>query len=127
LHLGFDTLSASASPEVPIVVNAGTANASRPYLLLASTAGTSPGLPFAGTTLPLNPSSLLGFTYLNSNSAALPGSFGRLDRNGRAEAHFVPDPGLLAQLAGAHVDWSGVLFAPLASVALPPVGFDVLP
>jgi hypothetical protein len=127
LHVGHDQISASASPSVQIVVNAGAAGARRPYLLLASNAGTAPGLPFAGTLLPLNSSSLLTYTYLNPNSGALPGTFGKLDRTGRAEAHFLPDPSLLVQLAGTRVDWSGVVFDPQGSTALAPAGFDVLP
>jgi hypothetical protein len=127
LHVGYDWISAAQGASVPIVVNAGTSPVRRPYLLLASNAGTSPGLPFAGTQLPLNASNLLTFTYLNANSTSLPSTFGKLDRSGRAEARFVPDPTLLAQLAGTHVDWSAILFDPLASTALAPVGFDVLP
>ena len=48
-------------------------------------------------------------------------------RTGRAEAHFLPDPSLLVQLAGTRVDWSGVIFDPQGSTALAPAGFDVLP
>jgi hypothetical protein len=127
LHVGHDQVSAAAPGEVLLVVNTGSAGAKRPYLLLASNAGTAPGVPFAGTQLPLNPSSLLSFTYLNANSASLPQSFGRLDRHGRAAARFVPSPALLAPLAGTHVDWSALVFDPLGSLALRPVGFDVLP
>jgi hypothetical protein len=127
LHVGHDAISVSGNPSVQIVVNAGAAGARRPYLLLATNTGTAPGLPFGGTQLPLNASSLLTYTYLNSNSVSLAGTFGKLDRTGRAEAHFVPDPSLLVQLAGTHVDWSGVIFDPLGSTALAPAGFDVLP
>lgn len=127
LHVGHDEISASGHPSVQLVVNAGAAGARRPYLLLASNTGTAPGLPFAGTQLPLNASSLLSYTYLHPNSVSLQGTFGKLDRTGRAQAHFVPDPSLLVPLAGTHVDWSGVIFHPLGSTALPPAGFDVLP
>jgi hypothetical protein len=127
VHCGFDEVSASEPASVPIVIHAGIPQRGRTYLMLASNAGTVPGLPFAGTTLSLNPSNLLAYTYSNVNTAGLTNTFGKLDRIGRAEARFTPDPALLASLAGTRVEWAAIVFDPLGSTALAPAGFDVLP
>ena len=127
LHAGYDTVSVAQGADVPFVINDGAGSAQRPYLLLASTAGTQPGLPFAGTQLPLNASALLSFTYTHANSRFLPNSFRKLDKTGRGQARFVADAAFLQPYAGAHLDWSAVIFDPFQSSATPPVGFDVLP
>ncbi len=127
LHVGVDELSASLSSGAPLWINAGGHLARRPYMLLASTAGTQPGLPFAGAQLPLNSSALLNFTYTQFNGRTLPRTFGLLDRSGRAEAAFLPDSALALNLVGAHLDWAGVIFDPLGTQILGPVGFDVVP
>jgi hypothetical protein len=127
LHSGHDAVSIAQDADVQLVVNLGSAWPRRPYLMLASTAGTAPGVPFGGAQLPLNPSSLLTFSYTHPNSRNFHGTFGKLDRSGRAEAHFVADPAFLAALVGTRVDWSAVILDPFQSVALLPVGFDLLP
>lgn len=127
LHVGNDTVSLALGADVQLVVNAGASARRRPCLLLASTTGTQPGLPFAGTSLPLNASALLSFTYSNANSAWLPSSFEKLDRNGRGEARFIADPALLASFAGTRFDWSALVFDPFQSFATAPAGFDLVP
>jgi hypothetical protein len=127
LHASHDTVSIAQDANVQLVVNMGSTMQKRPYLLLATTTGTQPGVPFAGTNLPLNPSGLLMFTYTHANGRNLPGSFKKLDKSGRGEGHFVADTAFLAPLAGAHVDWAAVFPDPLnASVSLP-TGFDLVP
>jgi hypothetical protein len=127
LHVGVDELSASLSCGAPLWINAGANLARRPYMLLATTAGTQPGLPFAGAQLPLNSSALLQFTYTNFNTRGLPRTFGLLDRSARAEAAFLPDSALALSLVGSHLDWAGVIFDPLGTQVVGPVGFDVVP
>lgn len=127
VHCGFDAVSITDAVSVPIVIHGTPPRRGRPYLMLASNAGTSPGLPFAGTHLPLNASNLLTFTYLNTNTSELSNTFGLLDRVGRAEARFTPHPNMLTQLVGSRIEWSAVVFEPLGSIALAPAGFDVLP
>lgn len=129
LHVGVDTYSAAAArSSVPLWVNLGASRSRRPYMLLASTGGTQPGLPFAGAQLPLNASPLLNLSYTSFNSATFSRTFGLLTRQGRAEASFSPDGALALGLVGSRVDWAGVVFDPLNGAAvLGPVGFDVLP
>jgi uncharacterized Ntn-hydrolase superfamily protein len=127
LHAGYASVSVAQGANVPFVINQGGSSATRPYLLLATTTGTQPGLPFAGTQLPLNMSPLLGFTYTHANTRYLPNSFRNLDKQGRGEARFIADANFLQPYAGAHIDWSAVIFDPFQSSATPPVGVDVLP
>jgi len=127
LHVGVDALAASTATSAPLTINAGANVGRRPYMLLASTGGVAPGLPFAGAQLPLNASPLLNFTYTQFNGRMLPRTFGLLDRTGRAEAAFAPDSPLALSLVGSHVDWAGVVFDPLGTHVLGPVGFDVTP
>lgn len=129
LHLGVDSYSAaSAGSSAPMWINAGPSRSRRPYMLLASTAGTQPGLPFAGAQLPLNASPLLSLSYTTFNTRAFSRTFGLLDRDGRAEAAFAPDSPLALILVGEHIDWAGVVFDPLgATQVLGPLGYDVLP
>ncbi|MCC7012724.1 MAG: DUF1028 domain-containing protein [Planctomycetes bacterium] len=127
VHCGHDEASLSAGVSVPIVVHAGPPQRFRNYIVLLSNAGTAPGLPFAGTTLQLNSSNLLTASYLGVNTPEFSDTFGRLDRVGRAEARFTPNPNLALQLVGTRIDCAGVVFDPLGGLALAPDGFDIVP
>jgi hypothetical protein len=127
LHAGYDEVSAAQGANVPLVINMGSSWPLRPYLLLATTAGTQPGLPFAGTILPLNASPLLTYTYSHANSRTLQGTFRKLDRQGHGEARFVADSAFLQPYAGAHIDWAAVILDPYLGTVTAPIGFDVLP
>lgn len=127
LHVGFDAVSATAAPIVPFVLNAGAAEGGRPYLLLGSASGTSPGTPWTGgLTLPLNSDRLLEFTLSAPNSTELPGSQGALDATGRAEAALAFAAHHYSPFVGGHFDFCAVLAgAPDAFTNV--VGFDVMP
>ena len=75
------------------------------YLLLGTTAGTSPGqqLPGSQTILPLNPSPYVQTTLTLPNTF-IQGSFGFLDAQGQATAALNLPPGLGAGLAGVVLD-----------------------
>ncbi|MFM7295913.1 MAG: DUF1028 domain-containing protein [Planctomycetota bacterium] len=127
LHLGYDAISAHDPRPVPIVVNAGHDADRRAYLLLASTAGTTPGFALGSLTLPLNGSRLLRYTLSNAGDPDLLRTTGPLHPSGRAMAWFEPDPMMMRHLAGTRIEWSGIVFGPNGRAVLPPVGFDVLP
>ena len=60
-----------------------------------------------------------------ANSAAFPGTVGRLDAQGRAEAAFVAPPGVLSAHAGERYDWAAVIFEE-PGFATEPQGFEIL-
>lgn len=131
LHVGRDQVSASAGDWVPLTVNPAGASAGAQagdtYLILGSASGTQPGMPFRGTTLPLNRDAFLRFTWNEAGSAELPRSHGQLDASARAAAAFVPAPGQLLPWVGARIDWSVVVHGESGTTASAPVGFDILP
>jgi hypothetical protein len=128
LHVGVDALSASAGGTAPFVL-------SRPdfagagYLILASASGTVPGTPLGSAgILPLVRDRWFGLSALHANDpAVLPGSAGRLDADGRAEASFVADPGELLPLIGTRLSWAAVVSDGTHAATTEAVGFDVVP
>ncbi|MFT5050669.1 MAG: putative Ntn-hydrolase superfamily protein [Chlamydiales bacterium] len=110
LHAGYEFVSASEGADVPLVTNAGVAEAGRAYILLASASGTSPGTPFNGQTLPLNQDRLLRFTMMNPSSPLFSGATGQLDATGRAEATMHLSETVLSQFIGGRFDFATVVF-----------------
>ena len=84
------------------------ADAGRPYQVLATTAGTSPGLVLGGVLVPLNGSRLLGLT-LRGGLPWLPGGSGSLDAQGGAEASFLLDPAVAVHLVGTRIHVAALL------------------
>ncbi|MBM3987880.1 MAG: DUF1028 domain-containing protein [Planctomycetes bacterium] len=127
LHLGYDAISALDPHPVPIVINVGHDADRRAYLLLASSAGTTPGLTFGNLSLPLNASRLLRYTLSNAGDPDLLYTSGPLPPSGRVAAWFEPDASTMHQLVGTRIEWSGIIFGPAGRSVLPPAGFEVLP
>ena len=127
LHVGVQSLAASAGGEAPFVLNLGTGAVGHPYLVLGSLSGTTPGIPLgAGVVLPLNEDWFLHTTVAQAGSAVLPGSIGLLDAAGRAEVALVAGPGLLNPLVGLTIDWAAVDYAgPFAVTGT--VDLDIVP
>jgi hypothetical protein len=127
LHCGYDAVAAASGALVPLTLNLAPALADQPYFVLASAAGTTPGLALAGGAhLPLNPDPLLLYSL---QAGALPffsGGSGKLDGVAHAEAELALAPGALVALAGGRIDFAAVVrTAPL--VLTNAAGFDVLP
>ena len=95
-----DLISAGAGGTQSLFLAAGAEHQGRPYLLLGSASGTSPGFPLGGHVLPLNVDAYALYTLAHPNQAPLSGSFGTLDASGGASAAFVLPPGSPASLAG---------------------------
>ncbi|TDJ72181.1 MAG: DUF1028 domain-containing protein [Planctomycetota bacterium] len=126
LHLGFHEVSASAAPSVPVVLNL-PGDPGRPYHLLGSASGTTPGTAWpGGGTLPLNRDRLLGFTYVAPGPPTLPGSVGVLDSAGRAEASIAFDTVALFPFIGGRFDFCAVL-AGAPDDFTDVSGFDIVP
>jgi hypothetical protein len=127
LHCGFDEVSAMPAVDVPFVLNLGAGQASQPYVLLASAAGTSPGIALGGgVELPLVADAFTLLSFHAAGGPFLPGSAGVLDANGRATARLVAPPLALGFLVGGHLDWAAAILAPTPA-ATNAVGFDVVP
>lgn len=123
--LDVDVTSLSISGPFPqrqnFTLNAGGANAGRPYVMLGSVSGTSPGLQIsAGVHLDLNYDFYFEFLIANPNVALLPGSSGVLDGAGQATTFFNLPQGLPASVAGASIHHAYVLLpTTFASNAVP--------
>jgi len=126
LHGGETEASISAGFDVPFTLDFGNTSAGSPYLLLGSLSGTTPGLPYAAGTLPLNSDALLTFTLTTPGAPFLPGSFGLLDAAGRGEAHLAAPGGVLTAFAGLHTDWAAVTLA-APETASGAVGLNLVP
>lgn len=117
-------LSISAGGEQTLVLDAYDPLSNHIYAVLGSDAGTEPGTPAWGATLPLAAGAYLTYTMVHPGAPPLAGGVGVLDANGDAVATFSLPPGALAPstaglvLHHAYVVLSGVPSAtPLAFVS----------
>lgn len=90
----------------------GAGHAGDLYLMLGTTAGTSPGVPVGSALLPLNPDGYTSFTLVAPNTPPLLNSFGVLDPLGQALATFQLPPSFLGGLVGLVVHHAYVVFDP---------------
>jgi hypothetical protein len=80
------------------------------YLILGSLAAADTGLRQATGLLPLSNDPILAFTVAAAgHEKYLPGTVGRLDEHGRAEASFRPPPGVLIDLIGRRLEWAAIV------------------
>jgi len=94
---------------------AGSPSAGRGYLVLASAAGTIPGIDLNGFVLPLNPDDLLLFTIATANTPLLTRTLGTLNSLGRASAALNLPPILLGAPLPVHFA-SAVFDVPTSTV-----------
>lgn len=125
LHVGYDQVSAASPARVPFVLNL-PGRGGAPYVIAASLTGTEPGSWLLEVPVPLNPP-LISVLRDRIDAARLPGSVGRLDPGGRAEAAFVPGSAQLLPLVGRRVDWAGVVLTPDGPVVTNATGFTIVP
>lgn len=90
LHASKYAFSTREADSIEFDLDAGTANAGRSYVLLASASGTSPGMSLPGglTTLPLNWDDVTWLVYKGLNTPFFTDFMGTLDVNGQASAQF---------------------------------------
>jgi len=108
LHAGWVELPATSGPPVPFTLNVPT-EAGRPYLLLGSASGTSPGVPWNGQTLALNPDRFFEFLLAHPGAPHFVGSAGNLDSVGRATASLELPLDTWKLLGGQRIDFRAVL------------------
>jgi len=122
-----DSVSASGGGNVQFNLIAGPANAGRPYVLLASLSGTSPGIPVGSLTFPLNYDAIVFASLVGANLAPLENTLGTLDGNGNATAYFRPPPGLLAGLNGYYLSFAYALYQPALNYVSNPARVKIAP
>ncbi|MCB9876552.1 MAG: hypothetical protein H6835_03030 [Planctomycetes bacterium] len=91
--------------------------ANRPYALLASLSGTSPGTSIGAVTLPLNWDGFTSVVLETYGSGALPGFFGTLSADATATATFDTNIPVPPALLGLHVDFAWLTVAPFDAVS----------
>jgi hypothetical protein len=103
-------LSLSAGGTQSLAVNHCVEFGGDLYFVVGNIGFTTPGIPFGGFVIPLNPGPYLVYTINNPNSPILSGSFGNLDQLGDALATFNLPAGTDPVLVGSKVNHAyGVL------------------
>lgn len=126
LHCGFYDYEGGSGLDVPFEINRDAAEAGRPYHLLGTLAGTSPGFVFDGVHVPLNRDPFFEDTWFQPGPPGFPGSKGALDADGRAEASLVLDPNTSAALVGERFHFTALLGGSTSEVTSV-VTFPVIP
>ncbi len=110
-----DSVSVATGGTLTLSLNAGPTQAGRPYWLLGSLSGTSPGLPIGGgLVLPLNFDAWLLYTIqIPNNATPYAQNRSTLDGLGRATAFLTVPSGLGSALVGLTVSHAYVLEAPI--------------
>ena len=125
-----DTVSAALPSLVTLTLDAGAANAGRPYLIAGSLTGSSPGVTAPGLWIPLNPDpfalTLAGVIVASSAPNVFQDFLGTLDPAGRATAILdVPGPLPLAAV-GTSLHWAYFDLSP-TTIASPAVRLVIDP
>jgi hypothetical protein len=122
-----ETLSAATGGNVTYELVAGSANAGRTYVLLASASGTAPGTLVPGTALvvPLNYDALTAAVLGNLNTPAFQNFLGTLDATGNGTADLATGT-LDASMVGTTVDFAFALLSPI-DFASNPMPLSILP
>ncbi len=109
LYVGNSGISAGQGAAVSMVLSVPDM-ARADYLILGSLAAVDTGLRQATGLLPLSNDPILAFTVAAAgHEKYLPGTVGRLDEHGRAEASFRPPPGVLIDLIGRRLEWAAIV------------------
>jgi hypothetical protein len=124
VDLGLSTLSLSASAggTVTFSLDAGAANAGRPFLLVGSGSGSTPCTPFGSVCVPI---AIDPVTLFLLEPSVVPSFAGTLDGLGRATRSFPVGPGVFpSSTVGMRLSWAYPLFLPVDN-ASKPVVFEV--
>ncbi|MFH2000261.1 MAG: S8 family serine peptidase [Planctomycetota bacterium] len=114
------SIPVSTGKAIDFSLDADAANSGRPFLLLASLSGTSPGFALpGGATLPLNWDALTDLILLCLGTPICQNFLGNLDGNGEAVATFDTLGPLDASLIGNTVNFAFMLGSPFNFVSNP--------
>lgn len=106
-------LSIAQGGQQKMFLNAGSKHGLKPYLIMGSEKGTTPGTRFGPILVPLNSSTYFLFT-LNSPNTVIQGSLGSLDTTGKASAVLTLPKKIPPSLVGVtvHHAYMAVTLAP---------------
>lgn len=96
-------------------IDAGAAAAGKPYWVVGSASGTTPGLPIGALTLPLAYDAYTQQTIFAPNTPPLYAAFGALDAQGRATAAFGSNPGQFTGLEETVLHHAVAVLDPLSA------------
>ncbi len=85
----------------------------REYLLLASLAGTTPGITTPLLHIPLNFDDMFLASFLNRNSANFVNTWGFLNTDGTGSSQFVANPGSMTPFLGIEIDCAMITLNPM--------------
>lgn len=118
LSANVPTLSLATAGSQILSLNGGLPNANKPYIMLGSVSGTTPGIFIAlGVKLPLNYDVYFDYLLNHPNTAPMANSVGMLNSQGKATATFTLPAGLGAQYAGLVVNHAFLVPSSFASDA----------
>jgi hypothetical protein len=107
-------LSSATGGTQALFLDAGAAHADEIYLVAGSVTGSSPGFPFGGFTVPLNPDFYFFITLNSPNHPPLVDTLGTLSAEGTALARWELPAGFVPSLAGITMTHAYVLLDPLS-------------
>lgn len=105
-----ETLSIATGGTQELTLQAGAANAGATYVVLGSASGSMPGIPFGGTTIPLNVDEFFTLSLTEAGGPIFEGTIGLLDAAGDGSANFNLPSGIAPALAGLELTFAYVLF-----------------
>ncbi|QDU65010.1 hypothetical protein [Engelhardtia mirabilis] len=110
-------IEAQAGGNHALALDAGVKHAGQAYLVLGSASGTTPGVPVAGLTLPLNADAYFSLSLSQAGNTPFLNTLGVLDANGHGAATIAVPAGL--SLAGlTFLDHAYFALSPLVGVTL---------
>jgi hypothetical protein len=119
-------LSARLGGTVNLSLDAGAGNKLRPYLVVASFAGSEPGLRLPRVHLPVSFDNLFVASYFLANSVLFNQTLGVLDASGKARAWVKVPPGLLTGFENGSITLAYAL-VDRVDMASNPVTIGILP
>ncbi|MCB9682549.1 MAG: hypothetical protein H6733_13875 [Alphaproteobacteria bacterium] len=121
------TVSVTTGGMVTFAIDAGAAYAGKPYVVLGSNTGTSPGITLFGASFALNPGPYLQLTRNPPARPPFHGFRGTLDAHGRATATFRVPAGLNPIYVGTTLDHVVAVWDGGVAFTSQPVGFQLVP
>ncbi len=127
LEADLQSLSSSAGGTQTLRLDLGPAQAGRPYRLLGSATGTSPGFSLGSVVVPLIFDRYTRWSIDNAGGAVLPDAVGTLPPSGRVDLHVVLAPGDMAPLIGQTLYHAVILTQPSVDTVTVAVPLQILP
>jgi len=112
-----EQMSVTRGANLEFVINQGGSNANRPYILLASNSGTSPGITLSPSiTIPLNPDPVFWAVFYGAGTT-LPGFLGQVDTSGRRSVGLPLPAGLYGLPLNTDLHFATTMLTPIDNVS----------